>query len=355
MLQTILDKIIFQNSVYSYLTALCIFAIALLAVKLFDRAVLNRLKSWAEAATGKLDVYLLQTLEKTLLPALYFGSFYLAVRSLALHPLLGRSIDVIGIIVLTIAGIRFIVAMVDYTLNYSLKAKEMTDREHNIKAVIPFLRVAIWGIGLVFLLDNLGFQISTVIAGLGIGGIAVALAAQAMLRDLFSYVGIVFDRPFEIGDFITIDGHMGTIEHIGIKTTRIRSLSGEQLIFSNSDLTNSRIQNLKRMETRRIVFKFRIHYETTSQQLREIPVIVKQIIEGIADTRFDRAHFSALGESFLNFDVVYYVLGNDYTLYMNIQQEINLKLKEALEERNIRFAYPAQTIYLEKQESYPIS
>ncbi|MDF2930464.1 MAG: Mechanosensitive ion channel [Anaerospora sp.] len=311
MLQTILDKIIFQNSVYSYLTALCIFAIALLAVKLFDRAVLNRLKSWAEAATGKLDVYLLQTLEKTLLPALYFGSFYLAVRSLALHPLLGRSIDV--------------------------------------------LRVAIWGIGLVFLLDNLGFQISTVIAGLGIGGIAVALAAQAMLRDLFSYVGIVFDRPFEIGDFITIDGHMGTIEHIGIKTTRIRSLGGEQLIFSNSDLTNSRIQNLKRMETRRIVFKFRIHYETTSQQLREIPVIVKQIIEGIADTRFDRAHFSALGESFLNFDVVYYVLGNDYTLYMNIQQEINLKLKEALEERNIRFAYPAQTIYLEKQESYPIS
>jgi len=353
MLQAMLNQVFFQNSVYSYLTALLIFTVAVFTVKLFDLAVLNRLKIWAAAATGKMDIYLLQTLEKTLLPVLYFGSFNAAVRSLALPALLNRSIDIIGIIIVTIAGIRFIVTMVEYTLMLSIKSKELTDREHIIKAIIPFLRIALWGIGLVFLLDNLGFQISTVIAGLGIGGIAVALAAQAMLRDLFSYVAIVFDRPFEVGDFITIDTHVGTIEHIGIKTTRIRSLSGEQLIFSNSDLTNSRIQNVKRMETRRIVFKFRIHYQTSSQQLREIPLIVKQIIESIADTRFDRAHFSAFGESALMFDVVYYVLGSDYIQYMNIQQEINLKLKEALEEHNIKFAYPAQTIYLEKQESYP--
>ncbi|WP_312198827.1 mechanosensitive ion channel family protein [Anaerospora hongkongensis] len=353
MLQAMLNQLFFQNSVYSYLTALLVFTVAVFTVKLFDRAVLNRLKIWAETATSKLDIYLFQTLEKTLLPALYFGSFYVAVRSLTLPALLNRSIDIIGIIIVTIAGIRFIITMVEYTLLFSIKSKDLNDREHIIKAIIPFLRIALWGIGLVFLLDNLGFQISTVIAGLGIGGIAVALAAQAMLRDLFSYVAIVFDRPFELGDFITIDGHMGTIEHIGIKTTRIRSLGGEQLIFSNSDLTNSRIQNLKRMETRRIVFKFRIHYQTSSQQLREIPLIVKQIIESIAETRFDRAHFSSLGESALQFDVVYYVLGSDYTLYMNIQQEINLKLKEALEERNIKFAYPAQTIYLEKPESYP--
>lgn len=353
MLQAMLNQLFFQNSVYSYLTALLVFTVAVCTVKLFDHAVLNRLKIWAETATNTLDIYLFQTLEKTLLPALYFGSFYVAVRSLMLPALLNRSIDIIGIIIVTIAGIRFIITMVEYTLLFSIKSKDLNDREHIIKAIIPFLRIALWGIGLVFLLDNLGFQISTVIAGLGIGGIAVALAAQAMLRDLFSYVAIVFDRPFELGDFITIDGHMGTIEHIGIKTTRIRSLGGEQLIFSNSDLTNSRIQNLKRMETRRIVFKFRIHYQTSSQQLREIPLIVKQIIESIAETRFDRAHFSALGESALQFDVVYYVLGSDYTLYMNIQQEINLKLKEALEERNIKFAYPAQTIYLEKPESYP--
>lgn len=348
MLQAMLNQIVFENSVYSYLTALLIFTVAFFTVKLFDHAVLNRLKIWAETATGKMDIYLFQTLEKTLLPALYFGSFYVAVRSLMLPALLNRSIDIIGIIIVTIAGIRFIITMVEYTLLFSIKSKDLSDREHIIKAIIPFLRIALWGIGLVFLLDNLGFQISTVIAGLGIGGIAVALAAQAMLRDLFSYVAIVFDRPFELGDFITIDGHMGTIEHIGIKTTRIRSLGGEQLIFSNSDLTNSRIQNLKRMETRRIVFKFRIHYQTSSQQLREIPLIVKQIIESIAETRFDRAHFSSFGESALMFDVVYYVVGSDYTQYMNIQQEINLKLKEALEERNIKFAYPAQTIYLEK-------
>jgi small-conductance mechanosensitive channel len=349
MLQTIMDQVFLQNSVEKYLIALVIFVITILAVRLFKSVILSRLKSWAQNSTSKMDIYLLHSLEKTLLPALYFGSFDLAIRSLTLNSMLSRAIDIVGIIVLTISGIRFIVAMVDYTLEYSLKTKEFTDREHNLKAIIPFLRVAVWGIGLIFLLDNLGFQISTVIAGLGIGGIAVALAAQAMLKDLFSYVAIVFDRPFELGDFITIDGHMGTIEHIGIKTTRIRSLGGEQLIFSNSDLTNSRIQNLKRMETRRIVFKFRVHYDTSSQQLREIPVIVQQIIENIAETRFDRAHFSSFGESCLNFDVVYFVLGSDYTQYMNIQQEVNLKLKESFEHKSIKFAYPTQTVYLENQ------
>lgn len=348
MLQTIMDQVFFQNSVDKYLIALLIFAINTLAVRLFKYIILNRLINWAKNATSKMDIYLLHSLEKTLLPTLYFGSFYLAIRTLTLNGMLSRTIDIVGIIVLTISAIRFIVAMVDYMLEYSLKTKGL-DKEGNLKAIIPFLRVGIWGIGLIFLLDNLGFQISTVIAGLGIGGIAVALAAQALLKDLFSYVAIVFDRPFELGDFITIDGHMGTIEHIGIKTTRIRSLGGEQLVFSNSDLTNSRIQNAKRMETRRIAFKFRVHYNTSSQQLREIPVIVQQIIESIAETKFDRAHFSAFGESCLNFDVVYYVMGSDYNQYMNIQQEINLKLKEAFEERRIKFAYPAQTVYLENQ------
>ncbi|MGL5514629.1 MAG: mechanosensitive ion channel family protein, partial [Sporomusa sp.] len=188
-----------------------------------------------------------------------------------------------------------------------------------------------------------------VVAGLGIGGIAVALAAQKMLGDLFSYVALVFDRPFEIGDFIIIGDHAGTIEHIGIKTTRIRSLGGEQLIFANSDLTSSRIQNYKRMASRRVVFKFRVMYHTTSQQLKEIPDIVRQIIENIDDATLDRAHFTSFGDFSLDFEVVYYVTGNDYAKYMNIQQKINLDLKEAFEQRNIEFAYLTKLLYWPKQ------
>jgi len=349
MLYDILNKTFFQNSIAEYLIALSIFALSIILVRLFKGTVLNRLKTWADNSTGTIDAQLLHNLERTLLPALYFGSFYFAIRTLTLNVALNRAIDVIGIIIITVSGIRFLVIMVDHSLIYLLKAESNPDKERNLKAIMPILQATIWVIGLIFLLDNLGFQISAVVAGLGVGGIAVALATQALLGDLFSYVAIVFDRPFEIGDFITIGDHAGTIEHIGIKTTRIRSLGGEQLIFANSDLTSSRIQNYKRMASRRVVFKFRVMYHTTSQQLKEIPNIVRQIIENIDDATLDRAHFTRFGDFSLDFEVVYYVTGNDYTKYMNIQQKINLDLKEAFEQRNIEFAYLTKSLYWTKQ------
>jgi small-conductance mechanosensitive channel len=203
-------------------------------------------------------------------------------------------------------------------------------------------------LGLVFLLDNLGFEISAVIAGLGIGGIAIALAAQAILGDLFSYFVIFFDRPFEIGDFIVIGDKKGNVEYIGIKTTRLRSLSGEQLVFSNTDLTNSRIQNFRRMERRRVVFKLGVVYETPGNQLAEIPVIVKEIIDEQPDVTFDRGHFASYGDFSLNFEFVYYVMSSDYNKYMDTQQAINLKIYQEFEKRGIVFAYPTQTLYLNK-------
>jgi small-conductance mechanosensitive channel len=198
-------------------------------------------------------------------------------------------------------------------------------------------------------MDNLGFEISAVIAGLGIGGIAVALAAQAVLGDLFSYFSILFDKPFELGDFVIVDGHMGTIEHIGIKTTRIRSLGGEQLIFSNTDLTGSRLRNYKRMEQRRIVFKLGVTYQTPIEKLKGIPSVIKNIITNIEETRFDRAHFSGFGDFSLDFEVVYHVLTGDYNRYMDTQQDINLQIAEEFERQGIEFAYPTQTLFLEKE------
>ena len=183
---------------------------------------------------------------------------------------------------------------------------------------------------------------------LGIGGIAIALAAQTILGDLFSYFVIFFDRPFEIGDFIVIDDKSGVVEHIGIKTTRIRTLGGEQLICSNTDLTNSGLHNYKRLQKRRILFNLGVTYQTSHQQISEIPGILKGIVESKPYVTFDRAHFSGYGDFSLNFEIVYYILDSDYTFYMDKQQAIYLDILKAFEERGIEFAYPTQTLMMQQ-------
>jgi len=208
----------------------------------------------------------------------------------------------------------------------------------------------VWVIGIVFLIDNLGYDITTIVAGLGIGGIAIALAAQTILGDLFSYIVIFFDKPFRPGDFIVIDDKMGSVEYIGIKTTRIRTLGGEQLICSNTDLTNSRVHNFKRMQERRVVFSFGVEYDTSSEKLRKISGIVKEIITSKEDIRFDRAHFKSFGAYSLDFEVVYFVLSDDFNKYMDIQQDINLQLFELFEKEEIVFAFPTQTVLLQRDK-----
>jgi small-conductance mechanosensitive channel len=169
--------------------------------------------------------------------------------------------------------------------------------------------------------------------------VAVALAAQTLLKDLFSYFSILFDKPFKVGDFIIVGDYLGTIEHVGIKTTRIRSLSGEMLIFSNSDLTDSRVRNYKLMERRRVVFSIGVEYQTPLEKMKEVPKIIEKSIKNIKDTVFDRAHFFRYGEFSLIYEIVYYVIGSDYNKYMNIQQEINFAIKEEFEKKKIEFAY----------------
>jgi len=210
-------------------------------------------------------------------------------------------------------------------------------------------RLLLWSVVLLMLLDNLGFDITALIASMGIGGIAVALAAQNILGDIFSSLSIVVDKPFVIDDFIIVDDYMGTVEYIGLKTTRLRSLSGEQIIFANTDLLKSRVRNYKRMNERRIIFHFGVIYQTKPEQLESIPGWIREVIEARDKTRFDRAHFASYGDSSLDFEVVYYVLDRDYNLYMDIQQAINLELFRRLEREGIEFAYPTRTLYLQRQ------
>jgi small-conductance mechanosensitive channel len=225
-------------------------------------------------------------------------------------------------------------------------------QQTTLRMLLFFGRVIVFTIGLLVIVDNLpGVEITALVASLGIGGIAVALALQNILSDIFASLTITLDKPFVLGDFIIVGDHLGVVQHIGLKTTRIRSLSGEQLVFSNNDLLSSRIRNFKRMEERRVAFTVQVTYDTPAEKLRSIPPKVKAIFESLADTRFDRAHFKAHGSHSLDFEIVYYVNGPDFNLYMDRQQAFNFALHEYFETEGIEFAFPTQTLYLKKEDT----
>lgn len=205
-------------------------------------------------------------------------------------------------------------------------------------------RMLIWIVMLLSILSNLGVDITAMVASLGIGGIAIALAVQTVLSDVLASLSIGMDKPFEVGDFVVFDDIAGTIEHIGLKTTRIRSLSGEQVVSANSELLKKTLHNYKRMDSRRIVFRFGVTYDTPADKVREVGALVRRIIEGIEGTRFDRAHFVAFDDCQLTFEVVYFVLSADYNQYMNIQQEINLGLLQGMRDLGVQFAFPTRSI-----------
>ena len=213
------------------------------------------------------------------------------------------------------------------------------------------LRLILFSILIVLALDNIpGVEVTALVASLGIGGIAVALALQNVLADLFASLSISLDKPFVIGDFIIVDNFLGVVDHVGLKTTRIKSLWGEQLVFSNNDLLNSRIRNFGLMAERRVAFTFGVVYQTPADKLERIPGMVREIVEKQSPVRFDRAHFKEYGDFSLVFEIVYYIHDRDYNLYMDIQQAINLAIYRRFEEEGIAFAYPTRTLYVKREE-----
>ncbi|WP_231885994.1 mechanosensitive ion channel family protein [Bordetella ansorpii] len=217
------------------------------------------------------------------------------------------------------------------------------------------LKVLLWTIVLLAMLSNLGVNITAFVASLGVGGIAVALAVQNVLGDLFASLAIAVDKPFEVGDFIVVNGSSGTVEHVGLKTTRIRSLGGEQIIMSNTSLLGNTIQNFKRLQERRIVFKFGLTYDCTADQLRRVPGIIEEIIRMQEKTRFDRCHFQSFGDSSLDFEVVYIVLEPGYNAYMDIQQAVNIAMIEQFSALGVEFAFPTRTLHIASQAAAPAS
>ncbi len=351
ILTEFLNQTFLNNRVLDYAVSLGVLVGAAIIIKITDLIVIARMKKLAEKTANQFDDRLVEAIDKKIVPLLYLGAVYLSIQNLNVVPLAHKAINIAGAIILTYLTAKFILSLAVYSVESYWKKRGGADSSQNTayRGILTILKLVVWVLALVVLLDNFGVKISALVAGLGIGGLALAFAAQKVLGDLFSYFSIFFDRPFEIGDFVIVGEFQGTVEHIGIKSTRIRSLGGEQLIFANTDLTNSRLRNYKRMINRRVVFKIGVTYGTPAAKVKEIPAMVAEIIKGISGAIFDRAHFASYGDFSLNFEIVYYVEGGDYLKYMDIQQAINLAIKEAFAKKKIDFAYPTQTLFVNKK------
>jgi small-conductance mechanosensitive channel len=336
-----------------WIGAVAVVAGVLLMLRLGKALLLRQLVAVAQKTKTPIDDMIADLLGRTKLWFLAFIALYAGSLLLALP----AKVEALATKALVLAFIAQAAVWADRLLTYALErlTKQKADEDAAKLATMTVLgfigRLGVWSAVLLLALDNLGFNITTLLAGLGVGGVAVALATQNVLGDLFASVSIVLDKPFVVGDFIIVGDFLGTVEYIGVKTTRLRSLSGEQLVFSNNDLLNSRIRNYKRMYERRIVFSLGVVYETACEKLQRIPDIIRAAIEAQEQTRFDRAHFKAYGDFALNFEIVYYVLNPDYNAYMDIQQAINLTIFRRFQEEQIAFAYPTQTLYLAKGSS----
>jgi|SRR5690554_2672629 len=350
MLNTVLQQTYFHNRVLDYLIFAGVLFIGIILVKVIKKILTKNLIAWAQSTPSAFDDFLVSVFQDKAMPFLFYGLLYLAFQFLHVAPVITKVLNLLGIILVTYYGVRVSLALLKYFLeHYWMRKTKNAGKRHVINGVFTFAKIMVWGFACILLLDNLGVKISALVTGLGIGGVAVALAAQTILGDLFNYFTIYFDRPFEVGDYIVIGEYMGTVEHIGLKTTRLRSLGGEQLVLSNTDLTNSRVRNYKRMERRRVSFQIRVTHQTGVDHLRIIPGLLSEIIKSMEGVTFDRAHFAAFADFSLVFEVVYYVNSSDYSRYMDLQQEINLKIKEEFTKLGVDFAYPTQSLYI-KQE-----
>jgi small-conductance mechanosensitive channel len=339
-----------NNSLLQWLIAVAVLLATVFVLRMVQHLAGRRLAIFAARTTTQWDDVIAALIAKTKLLFLIVVGVFVASIFLQLpdriHSIVSNLLIITLLLQAGIWGVTFIASALEIYRQQALEKNRAAVTTINLIDLVS--KVVLWAIIILLALDNLGVNITALVAGLGIGGIAVALALQNILGDLFASLSITFDKPFIIGDFLVISEHMGSVEHIGLKTTRVRSLSGEQLVFSNSDLLKSRIHNYGRMFERRVVSSIGVTYETPREKLKMIPTIIREAVEAQDKTRFDRSNFMNFGDYALMFETVYYVLSPDYNIYMDIQQSIYFTIHERFEQEGIEFAYPTQKLFVTK-------
>jgi small-conductance mechanosensitive channel len=344
------NVIYFGNSLRAWATAAGVAVAVYLTLVLVQRLLVNRLGKLAERTDTDFDDAIVDLVRNT--RPFFFGAIALiaAMRGIFVAPALGGPIEaLLELLILWQIGL-WATGLIAFMVAGSLTKRQNTIDRIGVAAVRAIgiaVKIVAWVIISLFALQNVFHKdIGTLVTGLGVGGIAIALAVQNILGDLLAAVAIVFDRPFDLGDFIVVGDVKGSVEHIGLKTTRLRALSGEQIILGNGELLKSRLHNYKRMEERRATFALDIAYDTPPDVVERVPAVVRAAIEAESPIRFDRSHFASFGESALRIEAVYFVLDPAYNVYMDIQQRINLTLLRQFNAAGIQFAFPTRTVHL---------
>ncbi len=347
----LLKMVFWGNTALSYIIAAGSILLVWIILKLARRRIILFLKKLSARTDTTLDDVVVDVAEKFLFPYLYLFINYHVITQLTLSPRIEKILGAAMMVITTYYVVRFFnFASSRLVALYMEKRGEPPHRIKQANGMMMVIKVLTWVMGIIMLADNLGYNVTTIIAGLGVGGIAIALAAQSILGDLFSYIVIFFDKPFEIGDFIIMGDDSGVVEKIGIKTSHVRSLDGQQLIMPNSEMAKSVIQNYKRLQRRRIIFSIGVVYYTPTKKLRSIPGIINDIISRQDNVDFDRVHLKSFGDFSINYEIVYYVNSADYLMYMDAHHEICLNIFEQFEKMKIEFAFPTQTLFMNNQE-----
>lgn len=341
----------YNNSVIDYMIALLITLFIYFILVMVKWAIAKRLLKLVKKSRTDIDDFTIELIGQIKKIFIFFISIYIGSSWLDIADKLVQLIQLATLFSLLFQIGFWLNALITFLIKRRVKRAKGEDagEDTTLNVVGILAKYVVWVVITLLALDNVpGVQIDSLIASLGIAGIAIGLAVQNILGDLFASITIALDRPFVIGDFIEVGDLSGTVEQIGLKSIRIRSLSGEQLIFSASDLLASRVRNFQNMERRRVVFKFGVTYQTPYNKLAAIPTMIREIIEGFENVTFDRAHFKNYDDSSLDFEIVYWMEVSDFALYMDTQQAINLETFRLFEEQSIDFAYPTRTIFIEK-------
>jgi small-conductance mechanosensitive channel len=345
----ILSLSILGNDVKTYVIAAIVLAGIFVFFKFMFMMIFKRLESYAKHTKTDIDDAVVILLERNR------WMVFLVLAFLYIDVALSLPVEVEAIIkaFFNISAVVLAVRVSNYWVEYFTEKiahdKKNAAEEFSVRFISKALKVLVWVFGILFLISSFGYNISSLIAGLGIGGLAVALAVQNILGDLISCISIYLDKPFRVGDYIIVGEQMGTVKSIGIKTTRITSIHGEEIVMSNKRLTESDINNYGRMRKRRVLIPLGVTYKTPLRKMKAMPTDFKKIVESVKDTEFDRAYFKTFGASSKEFELVFYVSTKDFYTYIDRLEQVNLGIQQYFEKKKIDFAFPTQTVYLKKR------
>ncbi len=358
-IQKILDFQFWGNDGANYFKALIIFLGSLILFKIFQFFLIKKIEKITKKTKTDIDDFFVDLIKSVKPPFYLFIALFISFHFLNLAIWFKLLFNRIIMATVALQTVLILQKVIDYSAGKVVEKitdtdaneKERVEETAVIKTISKILKFVLWITAVLLLLSNMGVNVTSAIAGMGIGGIAMAMAAKDILSDIIAAVSIYLDKPFKVGQRIQVGNDVGTVEHIGIKTTRLKTPQGQELVVSNRDITGARVQNFKKMDRRRVTFVLGVVYGLSAKKLEQIPEFIEIIISEKKEVEFDRCHFTTYGDFSLNFETVYFVNSSDKRKYLDIQQEINLDIYKKFEEEGIEFAYPTQTVYLEKSQN----